>query len=85
MQDKATQYEQQLQYVRSVVSGERPQKAVAFTDRNEQVALLQTFPCLDETFGGRAHDIGTRHSCPTCAVYMTELIADKLWLPDSKP
>ena len=88
--DKASRYEEQLEYVRSVMSGERPQQRLTLVDEIDDeegpqtFEVPETFDCRESIYGnGRVHDAGARRNCPSCAVYMTELIADKLSLPDT--
>ena len=80
--DKATRYEQQLDDVRSVMSGERPAR---MPGRNFHYNAPSTIPqsCPETKFAG-VHNAGTDRNCPSCAVYITKLVADTLSLPDTK-
>jgi len=71
--DKATRYEQQLDDLRAVVTGERPEQM-----RFRSGGTLCTFNCSDKTFTDGPHNAGTERSCRSCAVYMTKLVADRL-------
>lgn len=71
--DKATRYEQQLDDLRAVVFGERPEQM-----RFRSGGTLCTFNCSDKTFADGPHNAGTEHACRSCAVYMTKLVADRL-------
>jgi len=80
--DRATRYEQQLDELKAVVSGERPAQILTlgyFGSRHQ----WRTLNCPDTKFTGGVHDVGARRDCPSCAVDMMQLIADKL--SDTKP
>ena len=77
--DKATRYEQQLDDVKAVMSGERPAR------KNFQYNVTpKPYNCPDTKFTGGVHNTGTERNCSSCAVFMTKLVADTLSLPDTK-
>lgn len=70
---KATRYEEALQDVTDVVTGNRPEQM-----RFRSAGTLCTFTCTDKEFRDGPHNSGTEKACKSCAVTMTKHVAETL-------